>query len=92
MLVGDRHSPFAERLFGALGVWIVTGHHFLGGFLGDYSSQVQYVVDKVQIWVTHLLSLTKVAEREPQAAYAALTKSFQNEWTFFSIYFQFMFL
>ena len=30
----------------------------------------------------YLLSLTNVAVKEPQAAYAALTKSFQNEWTF----------
>ena len=40
-----------------------------------------YVSDKVQPWITNLLSLTKVAVKEPQAAYAALTKSFQNEWT-----------
>ena len=46
--------------------------------------------EKIQLWVTSLLSLTKVANKEPQAvankepqvAYAALTKSFQNEWTF----------
>ena len=31
---------------------------------------------------TSLLSLTKAAIKELQAAYAALTKSFQNEWTF----------
>ena len=29
-----------------------------------------------------ICSLTKVAVKEPQTTYAALTKSFQNEWTF----------
>ena len=54
----------------------------LGGYLGDHAGCVQYVSDKVWLWVTNLCSLTKVAVKEPQAAYAALTKSFQNEWTF----------
>ena len=54
----------------------------LGGYLGDHADCVQYVSDKVWLWVTNLWSLTKVAVKEPQAAYAALTKSFQNEWTF----------
>ena len=68
------------RLFGALGTQIVAGHHFLGVIwvimLVMYN--ILYVSDKVQLWVTNLLSLTKVAVKEPQAAYAALTKSFQD--------------
>ena len=38
--------------------------------------------EKVQTWVSHLLSLTAVAEKEPQAAYDTLTRSLQNEWAF----------
>ena len=79
LLVNDRHQSEADRLFGALGVQIVAGHHFLGGYLGDHAVCEQYISDKVQLWVTNLLSLTKIAVKEPQAAYAALTKSFQNE-------------
>ena len=83
LLVNDRHQFEAERLFGALGTQIVAGHQFLGVIwvimLVIYKTL--YVSDKVQLWVTNLLSLTKVAVKEPQAAYAALTKLFQNEWT-----------
>ena len=43
LLVNDRFRPDAKRSFGTLVVKIVTGHHFLGGFLGDHSSWVQYV-------------------------------------------------
>ena len=43
---------------------------------------MQYVSEKVKVWVSHSLSLTKVADKEPQATYATLTKSFQHEWTF----------
>ena len=74
LLVNDRHWSEAERLFGAFGVRIVAGHHFLGGYLGDRAGCVQCVSDKIQLWVTNLLPLTKVAVKEPQAAYAALTK------------------
>ena len=71
-----------QQLFGDLGVQIVPGHRFLGGYLGDHSGRMQYVSEKVNVWVSHLLSLTKIADEEPQAAYTALTKSFQHEWTF----------
>ena len=83
LLVNDGHQFEAERLFGALGTQIVAGHEFLDVIwvimLVIYKTL--HVSDKVQLWVTNLLSLTKVAVKEPQAAYAALTKLFQNEWT-----------
>ena len=69
MLVNDRHWFEAERLFGALGIQIVAGYHFLGGYLGNHAGHVQYVSDnKVQLLVTNLLSLTKVAVKELHAA------------------------
>ena len=38
--------------------------------------------EKLKVWVSLLLSHTKVADKEPQVAYTTLTKSFQHEWTF----------
>ena len=43
---------------------------------------MQYVSEKVVVWVSHLVSLTNFADRQPDAAYTALTKSFQHECTF----------
>ena len=43
LLVNNEFRPDAKRSFGTLGVRIVTGHHFLGGFLGDHSRWIQYV-------------------------------------------------
>ena len=54
----------------------------MGSYLGDSSGHLDYASEKVRTWVSHLLSLTAVAEREPQAPYAALTKSLQNECAF----------
>ena len=82
MLVSEKHRSVAQQLFGDLGVQIVSGHYFLCGYLDDNSGQMQYVSEKVKVWVSHLLSLTRVADKEPQAVYTALTKSFQHESTF----------
>ena len=41
--------------------WVFAGYRFLGGYLVDYPGHVQYVSDKVWLWVTNLLSLIKIA-------------------------------
>ena len=41
--------------------------------------------ENATVWVFHLLSLTRVANKKPKAVYTALTKSFQG--LFFSVLF-----
>ena len=60
----------------------MTGHRFLGGFIGSQCGRGEYVMSKVRRWVGHVNVLAQVASTQPQLAYAALTRSLQYEWTF----------
>ena len=72
----------ATELFNELGVKVVTSQRFLGGYVGDRESTEEYVQQQVQNWVHRVEKLTNTATSQPQAAYAALTKSLQVEWTY----------
>ena len=72
----------ATAIFGDLGIQVVTGHRFLGGFIGNHSERNEYVRSKVRRWVGHLDLLSEAALTQPQLAYAALSMSLQHEWTF----------
>ena len=53
--------------------------------MGDRESMEEYIQQRVQKWVHHVEKLTNAAESQPQAAYAALTKSLQFEWTYLKV-------
>ena len=72
----------AKALFQPLGISMVRGHRFLGGFIGDNDSTSQYVESKIKEWIASIITLSKAAEMYPQAAFAALSKSLQFEWTY----------
>ena len=67
----------AEHLFSSLGIEVVYDHRFLGCFLGGTSTRDAIVLAKVDQWVSDhdIHHLSHMAESQPQAAYAALTKS-----------------
>ena len=60
----------------------MTGHRFLGGFLGSYSERDEYVMSKVCKWVGYVYVLAGAAITQSQLAYAALSRSLQHEWKF----------
>ena len=72
----------AEQLFGHLGVKVVTGQQYLGGFVGSDDERHAFVTKKVQQWCNFVQKFAEIAVTQPQAAYAALSKSLQSEWTF----------
>ena len=82
IVVSERWRNEANAVFGDLGIQVVTGHRFLGGFIGSHSEREEYVVSKVRRWVGHINVLAEAASTQPQLAYAALTKSLQHEWNF----------
>ena len=79
LVVSQNFKMEAEAMFSNLGVKVVTGNRFLGGFVGDLFNQNSYVTSKVQKWVGHIKVLSDVATAQPQLAYAAFTKSLQHE-------------
>jgi len=43
-----------RAVFGGLGMHVVTGHRFLGGFIGSLSARYDYVLSKVHRWAGHI--------------------------------------
>ena len=55
---------------------------FLGGFIGDLEATNQFVEDKVKDWTNVVTTLSDTAKSYPQAAFVALSKSLQFEWSY----------
>ena len=72
----------ATRLFGDVGIRVVTGSRFLGGYIGNEEGKRSFLDEKVKVWTNSLLKLSEAAISQPQAAFAAVTKSLQCEWGF----------
>ena len=65
-----------------LGIRVVTGHRYLGGFIGNAAAEREWLKEKVQGWTELVSVLAGVAHKHPQSAYAGLQKSLQQEWDF----------
>ena len=72
----------ATSVFGDVGINVVTSCRFLGGIVGSSVGRDEFVSLKVDVWEQHVNLLSDIAKDQPQAAYVALTKSLQNEWSF----------
>ena len=66
-------------MFQHLGNKVVNSYRFLGEFIGDRETTKQFLDNKITGWVNNLVKLSKAAESQPQAAFAALSKSMQFE-------------
>ena len=82
LIVTPQFEDEARIVFGDLGVQIVNGHRFLGGVIGDCMIADDFVRKKVAMWVDCVVKLSKAATKSPQAAYTALSKSLQCEWSY----------
>jgi hypothetical protein len=65
-----------------LKVQFVRGMRYLGGYIGSRDSKLEWVEEKVRVWVDGVKILASVAKRFPQTAFAGLTISLQNEWQY----------
>ena len=79
VVVNNSFKADAEQVFAPLGIPVVCNHHYLGRFLGEPAGRDAFVQDKVNQWIVNVQSLSKMAEKQPQAAFSALTKSLQCE-------------
>ena len=81
-MVGPSLANQATSIFSDLGIKVVSGSRFLGGFVGDCSMASDYVAQKVKMWVDCVKHLSDAAKVQPQAAHAAVSRSLQFEWSF----------
>lgn len=74
MAPGQGSEDVAQERFKDSGISIATsGRKHLGAALGNTALTEEYISAKVSQWKRELESLCIVAERDPHAAYAALT-------------------
>ena len=76
-----RNLQLKQELFDDLGIKVVHSRRLQVGVIGDEPGNSAILNDMVRGWLFNLSVLTMIANTQPQAAYAALTISFQNEWS-----------
>ena len=82
IIVDGNHEAEARSAFEHLGVKVVKGYRFLGGFIGDHDSTKAIIIQKKIVELMNsVVKLSKVAESQPQAAFSALAKTLQFELT-----------
>ena len=82
LVVAERNVPRSKEYFRGMGLQVVTGSRYLGGFIGERETEDQWVKDKLEGWAEFVGTLDGVAHKHPQSAYAGLQKSLQQEWLF----------
>jgi hypothetical protein len=82
LVVLDHNKEKAESSFTDLNFEVTNGSRYLGGFIGDSAAQQTWIEKKTRDWAAAVNELALVAPRFPQAAYAGLQKSLQQEWQF----------
>ncbi len=58
------------------------GQRYLGGFIGSAMKKEEWLVGMLEKWTAAVVTLSTVAERYPQMAYAGFTFCMQNEWQY----------
>ena len=76
-MVSVQNLPRAKEYFRGMGVQVVTGSRYLGGFIGERETEEQWIKTKVEGWAESVKTLAGVACKHPQSAYAGLQKSLQ---------------
>ena len=75
LVVAPGNVTRAEDHFQGLGIRVVTGHRYLGGFIGDIDAEKGWLQDKIRGWTESVKLLVGVAYKHPQSAYAGLQNS-----------------
>ena len=81
-MVAEQNVPRATENFRGMGIQVVMGSRYLGGFVWERGTETQWVRTKVEGWAKLVKTLARVACKHPQSVYAGLQKSLQQEWAF----------
>ena len=65
LVVAPENVARAEEHFRGLGIRVVTGHRYLGGFIGDAEAEQEWLREKVQGWTESVNVLAGVAHKHP---------------------------
>ena len=79
LVVAPRNVAMAEEFFKGMGVMMVAGSRYLGGYIGDKETEDIWLNKKVKGWEDSTKKLMGVACKNLYSAYTGLQKSFQHE-------------
>ena len=61
-----------------MGIQVVTGHRYLGGFIGDREAEKRWLDDNITGWAESVETLAGISRKHPQSAYSGLQESLQQ--------------
>ena len=82
LVVASRNVDRGEEFFREMGLQVVTGSRYLGGFIRDRAAEKSWLARKVEGWAESVGNLAGVSHKHPQSAYARIQKSLQKECEF----------
>ena len=77
LVVNEKFIADAKTLLEPMGLTVVTGSRYLGGFVRQSSGLKDYVYEKVEKWKSQILQLKEVANTYPHEAFSVVTRSIQ---------------
>ena len=80
LVVVPSNVAHAEELFRGMGLKVVTGSRYLGGFIGEVDAKKGWMEGKVAGWSEYVETLAGVSCKHPKSVYSRLQKSIQQEW------------
>ena len=72
LVVAPGNVAREEDLFRGLGIKVVTGHRYLGGYIGDKEAEGRWLVENIMGWEESVEILAGVSCKNPQSAYTGL--------------------
>ena len=82
LVVAPVNLARAKEHFSGLGIRVVTGNRYLGGYIGDKESEGRWLAAKIKGCTESVEIIAWIYQKQPQSAYAGLQKSLQQEWAF----------
>ena len=82
LVVALQNVARAKYLFYSMGLTVVTGSHYLGGFIGEWVVEAMCLDENVQGLVELLRTLLGVVHKHPLTAYDYPQKSLHQGWAF----------
>ena len=82
LVVAPRNVAQAEEFFRGMVIKVVTGHQYLGRFIGDREAGKRWLAGKITGWAESVDTLAGVYRKHLQSVYSGLKKSLQKEWSF----------
>ena len=81
LVTKSEHHQLAVEVFPDIEVTTV-GHEFLGSFIGSQAGTETFMEEQVKEWSKDVEALVKIAEYDPQLAYAAYVFGTSHRWQF----------